>query len=59
VKLGLVWESKNQRELEGLKSSSYSRLNEEILASPIPSGFVAPKLTLKVSRSTLNFNAKV
>jgi hypothetical protein len=40
--LGLVWESKNWRRLEGLKSSSYSILNkEEILAPQIPSGFVA------------------
>jgi hypothetical protein len=33
--------------LEGLESPSYLILNKkEILASPIPSGFVAPKLTL-------------
>jgi hypothetical protein len=35
--LGLVWETQNRRGLEGLKSPSYSILNKEILASPIPS----------------------
>jgi hypothetical protein len=35
--------------LEGLKSHSYLKLNkDEILALQIPSGFVAPKLTLNV-----------
>jgi hypothetical protein len=33
--------------LEGLQSPSYSKLNKKgILAPPIPSGFVAPKLAL-------------
>jgi hypothetical protein len=45
--LGLVWEFKNWMVLEGLKSPSYSILNkEEILASQIPSSFVASKLAL-------------
>jgi hypothetical protein len=36
--------------LEGLKSTSYSKLNKEgILAPPIPSGFWTPKLALRVS----------
>jgi hypothetical protein len=47
VPLGLVWESKYRRGLEGLKYLSYSKLyKERILAPPIPSGFVAPKLAL-------------
>jgi hypothetical protein len=34
--------------LEGLKSPPYSILNKEgILAPPIPSGFMAPKLALR------------
>jgi hypothetical protein len=42
--------------LEGLKSPSYSKLNKEwILASPIPSRFVAPKLVLRV----LDYSNKV
>jgi hypothetical protein len=46
---GLVWESKNQIELDGLKFIFYLKLNKEvILASPIPSEFVAPKLALRV-----------
>jgi hypothetical protein len=48
INLGLVWESKYRMGLEGLKSSSYSKLNKQwILTPPIPSGFVAPKLALK------------
>jgi hypothetical protein len=36
--------------LEGLECLSYSILNKKkILASPIPSGFVTPKLTLSVT----------
>jgi hypothetical protein len=35
--LGLVWETKNRRELKGLKSSFYSKLNKErILILQIP-----------------------
>jgi hypothetical protein len=44
--LGLVWEPQNRRGLEGLQSPSYSKLNKGILAPPIPSSFVAPKLAL-------------
>jgi hypothetical protein len=45
---GLVWELKYWRELEGLKSPSYSKLNKKgILAPLIPSGFKAPKLSPK------------
>jgi hypothetical protein len=46
--LELVWESKSQRGLEGLKFPSYSKLNKErILTTPIPSGFVSSKLALR------------
>jgi hypothetical protein len=49
IHLGLVWELKYRRGLEGLKSPSYLKLNKEgILAPPIPSGIVAPKLALRV-----------
>jgi hypothetical protein len=48
IHLGLVWELKYRRGLEGLKSPSYLKLNKEgILAPPIPSGIVAPKLALR------------
>jgi hypothetical protein len=48
--LGLVWESKYQRGLEGLKSPPYSKLNKEgILSPPIPSDFMAPKLAPNMS----------
>jgi hypothetical protein len=50
---GLVWESKNRRGLEGLKFFSYSKLNEGILAPPISSDFVAPKLALMEESSIL------
>jgi hypothetical protein len=45
---GLVWELKYWRELEGLKSHYYSKLNKKgILDPPIPSDFVTLKLALK------------
>jgi hypothetical protein len=53
IPLGLVWESKYRRRLEGLKSSPYSILNKKgILTLPIPSSFVAPKLAFNLVRST-------
>jgi hypothetical protein len=46
---GLVWESQNRRELEGLKSPPYSIFNKKGIFSPlIPSGFGTPKLARKV-----------
>lgn len=54
--LGLVWESKNLRELKGLKLSLYSILNKKwILAPSIFSGYVAPKLALMRWGSRINF----
>jgi hypothetical protein len=48
--LGFVWESKNRRGSERLKSFPYSKLNNEgILAPLIPSGFMAPKLASQTS----------
>jgi hypothetical protein len=45
--LGLVWETKNRRGLEGLNSPSYTILNKkEILAPLIPSCIWTPKLAL-------------
>jgi hypothetical protein len=46
---GLVWETRNRRGLEELKSPLYSKLNKEwILAPPILSDIWTPKLALTV-----------
>jgi hypothetical protein len=43
--------------LEGLKLSSYSKLNKkEILAPPIPFGFLAPKLALMGTRTEIGLD---
>jgi hypothetical protein len=56
--LGLVWELKYRRGLEGRKSPSYSKLNKKgILASTIPSGFVTPKLAIRVCVPILSMYA--
>jgi hypothetical protein len=47
ISSGLVWETQNQKGLEGLESPPYSILNKKRILTPlILSGFWTPKLAL-------------